>query len=484
MRLELVGDSIDVKICQIDVTPLPASDRITSHTWHPDGTLLVGSSGGNLFVTRKAAVPLSMSHEMDAASADVLRLSPAVTAELSRFTAGAIVSLHIAANTVAVLFECPDTQGGLLLWIPYDSLMNDSQQIDGTGSAVFADQIPLKAVQLPLGRIIFSATSPDRSQIAVLDDASKILILSGQTHAEIGSFTLASASHCGGVVGIDTVQGTPSADGNLFMTLDSKGFLRCFVLEHGVRMANENISIKLSLQQSGSVGAAGAALASHPIFPLVAVATAAGHIHLIGAAEFAGCGVENDGHHNNERTCAQFSACVMPKGAKKQLQWSPDGAMLACLDTVTGTLVLLKRKPSPLQKEKHIFVQLNRTVLPNANHICWHQHATCMPVLIVHIAQGQLLVLETPRENSGVDLAASASQFRLQHPLAAMLVLSPQSTESHATIVGACLDSRIRCYRVPLGRGRRPTKKGTSVVLPMASVEGEGQEVGCKIQTK
>lgn len=481
IRMEPVLGRIDVKSCQVDVTALSGSDRFTAHTWHPDGSLIVGTRCGKLFIVPQAAVPLARSHEMDAANCNMFRLQPVLEAELSRWTAGAIVSLHVVGEDISIIFECPDGKGGLLLWAALSSFTAESYVSGCTAHP--ASHPSLRAVQLPPGTTISSAKSLNHLQIAVMHDVSKILLLRMKSEADVGSFELASTSHSGHVIGVETIQGTPAAAGILFVTLDVMGQLRAFVMEPRARLEAGDVATKLTLLQSGSIGARGAAIASHPILPLMALATVTGGLYLIGIPEFTGCMAQSEVHESMGSGCVQFCARVMEHEGRKELKWSPDGAILACLDMEREEIILLKRKASPLQKDKHVLVPLNRITLPQADRICWHQPGTCTPILVVHQAKGHILLLDLPREAVGANAAALTlqsvlrSSYRLTEPLADMHVLHPNSSEGHVSIIGATMDCSIRKYRLSLERSRNTAKKASSHVVPLASIEAEALQV-------
>lgn len=479
-------DRVDVKRTQVDVAALAASDRFSAHTWHPNGSLLIGTTSGKLFTVPNAAVPLDRSHEMDAVMPSMFQLQPCLEEELARWTAGAIVSLHVVGENLVILFECPDRGGGLLILAAVNVVMlNDCQAtlIDRLG-----EQQPLKAVELPLGRIIFSATSPNLSQMAVMDDTSQVLVLHTSGFTDRASFMLASTSHSGRVIGIETVQGTPAAAGILFMTLDAIGMLRAFIMEPGARMDDGDVTAKLTLLRSGSLGAPGAAIASHPILPLVAVVTVSGQLHLIGTTGFAGCMAQDENLTSLAVDSVHFFARVMQYGDRKELTWSPDGAVLACLDVSNEEIILLKRKASQFQKDKHILVPLNRISIPCVDHMCWHQPGARMPIIVVHQAHGHLLILDIPRETGGWHLealelqAVLRSSYRLTTPLVDMQVIHPHSSEGHLSIIAACMDCSIRKFRITLERSRTTAKKASTVVLPLAGVEAEDLQVWTTLQ--
>lgn len=480
-RLEPVLGRFDVRKCQVDMTALPASATLTTHTWYPDGSLLVGSSAGQLYIVRKAAVGLANSHNMDAVGPKMLQLQPILEDELSRWRAGAITSLHVSGSKLSIVFKCPDRKGGVLLLANRSALQMDDYETSSFNSDQLSITPSFKAGQLPISNVVFSAHSPDHSQMALVDNQANILVLHTDADPEAGSFTLASTSHCGHVIGIEPVQGTPAAAGMLFVTLDVTGVLRSFLLEPQARTDRGDITTKLTMLQAGWIGTKCAALAAHPVQPLLAVATQDGQLHLVGAVELTGYKGQDEAVKAAVQSCVQFSAYALDKGCSKMLAWSPDGAVLACLEVMSQQIVLFRRKASPLHKGKHILVPHSRISVPCTNLMCWHQPKNGTSVLIIHQAQGHLSIIDLPRETLIAQSSPLALQtvlhaaYRLTAPLADMRVLHNQSSDSQVCIIGACMDCSIRQFRVQLDRNR--TQKPTSNITPVATIDAEVLQV-------
>lgn len=483
VRLEQALSRTDVKHCQVDVTTLAANETLTAHTWHPNGSLLVGSSIGKLFIVRKAAVELSKSHEMDAVSLSMFMLQPVLQDELSRWTAGAITGLHISGDKLSIVFECPDGKGGILLWISTNAFSPDDHQTGCTTTGQLPAQQSLKAVNLPMSRVIFSVLSPNRSRVAIVDDKAKILVLHTDIHPETAALTVACTAHSGCVIGIEPIQGMPATAGMLFATLDVTGVLRAFILESQARTNDGDITTKLTMLQVGIIQTGCAALAAHPVLPLLAIATETGQIYLIGAMEFTGFKGQGEDAERFGSECVQFSAHALHTGCKKVLVWSPDGAVLACLESSGQEIILLRRKPSPLQKDKHILAPQSRISTSYASLICWHQPTHGSPLLVVHHVQGHLSIIELPREaaaGSSVPIALQTvlrTTYRLMAPLADMRVLQAQSSDSHVCIIGAGVDYSIRKFRLSSERTR--AKKSSSHTSPVATIEAENTQACC-----
>eukprot|EP00892_Ulva_mutabilis_P005362 jgi/Ulvmu1/3198/UM015_0239.1 len=478
IRLEPVLECTDVKHCHIDVTGLAASEALTAHTWH-NGSLLVGSKAGKLFIVKEAAVDLAQSHKMDPVSSSMFLMQPILEEELSKWTAGAIVGLHVISDKLAIVFECPDGQGGILLWASMTAIRLIHRQggLCATGSSAL--QQSSKAVNLPMSRIVFSASSPNQSQIAVIDDTAQILVMQTDTDPDSGSHIVASTSHCGEVIGIEPVQGTPAAAGVLFFTLDITGRLCAFLMEPKARTSMGDITAKLTMLQIGMIGSQCAALAAHPVFPLLAVATTAGDVHLIGALEFTRCGRQGEAAEGSISTCVQFSAHALDPGCKV-LAWSPDGAVLACLASSKHKVILLRRKSSPLHKQHHILTPHSSVSMSHTSLLRWHQSESSMPVLIGHQAQGHLVIMDLPRETgeSSAPIALATvtrAAYRLTVPLTDMHVLQTQCTDTHICIIGACLDHSIRKFRMSTERVN--AKQASMHVLPVATIEAEMLQV-------
>ena len=116
LKLEAVLGRVFVKRAEVDVSAIPDGERITCRAWTPSGSLLLGTSGGRLFVARSAAppggpTPTSWGFEPPIAAA---RYAEAV---LSTWHAGAVVGLHLTTAALLVVLEGSDVQGGLVLWL-------------------------------------------------------------------------------------------------------------------------------------------------------------------------------------------------------------------------------------------------------------------------------------------------------------------------------------------------------------------------------
>lgn len=457
----------------MDLLAMDASNSITAHVWTLSGDLIFGSAHGLLFLVHKAALASGDSQE-PGSQLQSLHAVPLLLSELSKWNAGSIVAVHATINQLSLVMECPDGKGGLLF--------SFSVEVAGLHCT---DTCPMCHVELPTSRALAARVSPDSRHLAIVDDMARVVIVpSALQSGSNGTARIASFGLSGPVLSVIAVKGTHVSGNVLAMALQDTGALHMYMLEEAVRVSDEQISPRVTLLRSASLGQPGAAMDAHPSVPIVAVATAAGVVQLMDAEGFQSTPTPGVLNSAAQPSFVQFSAFCLPAGPDKVLKWSPDGASLVAIDCVSGAISFLRKRTHPSHAAQHTLDVLGHYSVPNVSLVCWHQFGDATPFFIVHQSNGHFLVLDVPQDSCGTEDdffppgSLQRSKLRLSTPLVDMCVLRKHSTSAQMSVLGVTWDCSIRRFQVSTEQVRAAnSKKGASNFAPAAPVDAEVVQV-------
>ena len=322
-------------------------------------------------------------------------------------------------------------------------------------------------MELPVSRVVSSSLSPDRTRLLVSDVRGRTVMITTRGDDE-DYLEVTADGHGSRVLAVTALAGMPPGAASA-ASLDEAGSLLAWTAQ----LAGADTGARVTLAQAVRFGDGerGAALAGHPSLPLVAVATASGVLQLLDMAAAAGPGAE----HVPADDFVHFSARVLVPGPRKLLRWSPDGSLLAAADHVTGVVTFLSRTPHILRGGWSRLELLGSYAVPSVSLMQWHVGRQRR--LLVHRAEGQLLVLEVPADaaRDGTYAAGSLllSHLRFPAPLSDMLVLPDLVAGcDHASLVGVSVDRSLRRYSVPLAKPPAAAA-GPARALPLVPVDAE-----------
>ena len=216
LKLEKVLDTVHVKKAIVDISALSESDRIKCHSFTPSGNLLFGTAEGHVYITR-GAVPPGGPTPPTWGNEPPLFSDPYACEILSQWEAGAVFGIHLTATHLILVFECPDSEGGLVLWL------------QGSEPKLCAH------VELPVRRCVASCLSPDVDRLLVCDEDGRTVVTT--THGTVDDYLeVASEAHTGRVVGIVHVHGVPSHAGVVVASLEEKGKLHVWTAQENVQV--------------------------------------------------------------------------------------------------------------------------------------------------------------------------------------------------------------------------------------------------------
>jgi hypothetical protein len=371
--------------------------------------------------------------------------------------------LHICFTPrhLLLVFECPDNKGGLALW-----LQEDPPHV-------------ATHVSLPTARVTCAALSPSRQLLAVQDAKARTAVITTAGTSE-DFLEVMSERHPGALLGIGAIQGAPSEAGVLLVSLDASGRLCAWSLQPNARISDNELAPAATLLDACALGEPAAGMTVHPFVPLVAVVTTSGVIQLVDAAALAGRGTPAS-------PLLHYSARALVPGAKKLLEWSADGKLLAAADRAAGTVTFMQRRPHACRNHIAQLVLFGSVTIPHVDAIHWTLDSSGRTVaqLVVHLAHGHFVILNGPTSPAAPPArlfsfdALVAAQYRLVAPMADFRVVSHASSAAEVRVVGVALDRSVRSFVLPYG-GSAAGKRGVPVssgLVPLAMPDAEAAQV-------
>lgn len=396
-----------------------------------------------------------------------IALEPIFADELARWSAGAIVTVALTNRHAVLIFECPDGSGGLALW-----LQEDEPNL-------------VAHVDLPTAQVIRTAQSPDRSRLAVVDAQGRTVVVT-TTGTASDHLQILSLAHSQRILAIGLVHGLPASAGCIVCSMDAAGCCCISTVQSSFRVSDSELATKVTLLHACSTGESTAAFCVHPVLPVVALATVSGVLQLLDVGALVSATPE-------KAVLSEHVLCLTTKtlsrGVDKVLEWSPDGKMLAAADCTTGTVTFFQQKQHMCKADWISLSLLGSIAATHVTAIRWYHDVSkgTPPRLVIHLAQGHIVVLRAPRQPAGTgdgmypEGALPGARYRLSAPALDLCVLPKNSTATAVAVLALGMDKCLRTYMLPAEVTGAAQKKGAALsgagAVPTAPIDAQVLEV-------
>ena len=436
IKVEQAGGTAHIWRAHVNAPVVSPRECITCHAWAQAGHLLLGTDAGALYLVPNAATqagppPQSWCNRGTLAAAQLF------AADLATWSAGPVVHIAVTKEHMVLVLGGSATRGPLVLWLQ-----------DGAQPVV-------AHVKLPLATVTSCAQNADASRLALRSACGRTLVVTTKGD-QSDTVEVAAQAHPAPVLAASAVP-VRLPDGHFAVSVDAQGSLYTWLCKPDAKLAQGGTAPRVALLHRASLGVRAAAMAVHPSQPLVAVAGVNGAVQLLDASAIAAAALAGDTVKAQDAAqWMQYSAHALQPGHKQQMAWSPDGSTLAAMNRDSSTVTLLKRHVGHLQPRVSSLQRLGSFHVPNVNVMRWHiQTQSGTLWLVLHLAQGRILVLQPPMDVATTpdgmyaEDCIAGTRYRVAAPLVDMVVLEQQSNGDAVCVLGVASDRSVRRFMLP-----------------------------------